>query len=551
MRLRLRTKFAALVLGLILLMMGSVWYLIVSEESEMEESFSNQQRLTMRDELHKRAGGIFAFLAANSEALAVGDYLTVDAFVRDISREPDILFVQIVRNGRQVVPLPERGEPPVFTPPPGIDPAGDSFQVGTVIAESGENILVASGPIIDKTIGVRVADAYIGISKKPIEDAISDAQEMVRAVGKNARHNMTFTTIVLSLIGIVCALLMVHYVVRPIRTLARGARIIGEGNLDHQVSVSTNDEVGELAKTFNEMTRNLKADQVELVEKKKFEQELKIAMEIQKTLLPKELPRAPGYDFGAVFSAAREVSGDYYDFLTVQANGHARIGVVMADVSGKGVPGAFMMAVTRSILRAKATGSVNPSDVLRATDAVLRPDIKRGMFVSMFYGLLDPSTARISFSNAGHNPSLVYRASSGAVDSIRCKGMAFGIGTARQFESLISTREIGLDPGDIFFQYTDGVQHAMNAAGERFGMDRLMDIFRVHADLPAQSIVGRILEIVGAFTSAEAQFDDITMVAIKRTSVSVIPAKAGIQHGVNSVGHPDIAKQTGFPLSRE
>ena len=183
MRLSLRVKFSALVLGLILVMMTATWRLSIDQQAKMETAIAENQRSTMRGELAKRAGNIFSFLAANSEALAVGDYLTVDAFVRDITAgSSDIHLIQIVRNGRVVVPI--QAGPQEFRPPIWLKPAGKSAQFELVETPAGEKFLAASGPIIDRSINVRVADAYVVISRKPIQDAIAAAQEQIKTFGR-------------------------------------------------------------------------------------------------------------------------------------------------------------------------------------------------------------------------------------------------------------------------------------------------------------------------------------------------------------------------------
>lgn len=518
MRLPLKTKFSAMVLGIILTMMFSIWMLSIHQQSKMEEAIAEQERAMMRVQLVKRAGNIFGFLAANSEALAIGDYLTVDAFIREITTwSNDIRLIQIVRNGHVVVPISDSDTLPLFQPPAWLKPAGKTVQSERIETPEGEQLLVTSGPVIDKSINRRVADAYVVISRSSIHEAMATAQEEIRRFGNDARYNMTIATVIFAILGIVGSILLVTYVVRPIHTLAKGARIVGEGNLDHEVVVQTNDEVGDLARMFNLMTKNLKEDQIQLVEKEKLEQELNIAMQIQQTLLPKSLPHVDGYDFGAIYTAAREVGGDYYDFMDIRGNnGHQRIAVVVADVSGKGVPGAFMMAVTRSILRATASDTLDPASVLKSTNAILQPDIKPGMFVSMYYGILSADTGEMEFCSAGHNPTLIYRARTGKVESVRCKGLALGLRHAQIFDHLIESKRIELNPGDIFFQYTDGIPHAMNSREERFGMERLISCIHENNRLPAQALVDRALEQVIGFTAGGVQFDDITMVAVRR-----------------------------------
>ena len=518
MRVSLRTKFSVLLLILILVVMGSIWWMSVRQQNQLEGAIVDQQQTSMRGELQKRARDIFTILEANAEAIAVGDYLTVDAVVRELKKSPDVVLINIVQKGRVTVPIsaPSGGPPAVL--PAWIEHTTGDLRIDLEDLPDGQKLLVVSGPIVDKSINVRVADAYVVISRRPIQDAIAAAQDRMKYFVRDARHSLTFATLIFSILAIVAAFMLITYVIRPLNVLAEGAKIIGEGNLDHEVRVDSNDEVGDLAKTFNVMTRNIREDRIQLIEKEKLDQELKIATQIQHNLLPKKLPQVSGYTFGAAYAAAREVSGDYYDFLSVPTNnGHSKIGVVVADVSGKGIPGAFMMTVTRSVLRAKAArGESSPADILRLTNSILLPDMKKGMFVSVFYGLLDAANAAVEFSSAGHNPTLVYRAASGVIESIRCGGMAMGIGDIDIFDRLIETRRLDLNPGDVFFQYTDGIQHAMNSNEERFGTPRLLQVLRESGELDAQEIVREILERVTAFTAGNPPYDDITMVAIKR-----------------------------------
>lgn len=517
MRLPLKTKFGALVLGLVLTMMFCIWMLSIHEQRQIENAVTEQQRTTMRGELAKRAASIFSILSANGEALAIGDYLTVDAFVREIvAGSKDIKFIHIVKKGELVIPIAESGRSAAYQRPAWIKPAGTETKFDLVETPEKERVLVASGPIFDKSINLKVADAYVVISRNSIQESIAGAQEHIRQIAKNARFNMTFATLLFALLGVVSAILLVAFVLKPIHTLAEGAKRIGEGDLNHEVQVKSNDEVGDLAHMFNVMTRNLKDDRIQLIEKEKLEQELNIAMQIQHTLLPKVLPAARGFDFGAVYTSAREVGGDYYDFIPVGANGHSGIAVVVADVSGKGVPGAVMMAVTRSVLRAKAAAITSPADVLKSTNSILMPDMKKGMFVSMFYGVLDTASGGMEFSGAGHNPTLIYHAGTKQVESIRMRGLALGLGHIDLFNRILESRRVQLEPGDVLFQYTDGIQHAMNERDERFGMDRLTETIREFSGLDAQSIVDKVLERVITFTASAPQFDDITMVAVKR-----------------------------------
>lgn len=518
MRISLRAKFAGTVLGLVLAMMISIWVMIMRQQSVMEKRISEKQQTAMHAELIKRANTIFSYLAANSEALSIEDYVSVDAFVREMTHSSDIRYIHIVVDGRIAIPMSKDPAPPVYTLPAGIAPAGKEVRFDDYTSPEGEPQVLVSGQIVDKSIHLKVADAYVAISKQPILDAIQNARREVSRVGMSVRNTITFATMIFIALGIASSVGLVTFILRPIRELAAGAKIIGSGDLGHKVDVRSNDEVGDLAKTFNEMTRDLQTAQEKLIESEKLEQELKIATEIQQALLPKELPRVPGYDFGAHYTSAKEVGGDYYDYIPVMVDGRQKIAVVVADVAGKGVPGAVVMSMTRSILRGQVYLAKSPSETLKRTNSVLHADIRAGMFVSMFYGLVDIETGETEFSSAGHNTTLVYRAKTGDLEKIDCKGMALGVVDPATFDPLIETRKIVLLTGDVLFQYTDGVDEAMNPSNEQFGMDRLYDTIKSGGRMSAQALISSIQERLTAFVAGNAPSDDITMVAVKRVA---------------------------------
>ena len=516
MQVSLRAKFAGVVLGLILVLICAIWALMMRQQAEMEKRISEHQRGVMLAELKKRTSSIFAFLTANSEALSIEDYLTVDAFVREMSRSSDIRYIHIVVDGRLVVPMVKT--PPMYELPRGVAPAGTDVRFDETTGPDGEPLVLVSGPIVDKTIRLTVGSAYVAVSKQPILEAIEQAALEVSRVAQSVRRRVTLITLIFVALGVACSVVLVSMIVRPIRELAAGARVIGSGNLDHQVEVRSRDEVGDLARTFNEMTQDLKAAQRRLIETEKFDQELKIATEIQQALLPKSLPKVLGLDLGAYYKSAKDVGGDYYDYIPVQRDSRGKIAVVVADVAGKGLPGAVVMSMTRSILRSQVTLALSTADTLRRTNAVLQPDIKAGIFVSMFYGLVDSGTGETEFSSAGHNTTLIYRAKTREVEKIDCGGMALGVVSPERFDGMIETKKTVLLTGDILIQYTDGVDEAMNPDHEQFGMDRLYEAIRKCGTRGAQEMLEEIQERITTFVSGNPPSDDITMVAVKRVA---------------------------------
>lgn len=248
-------------------------------------------------------------------------------------------------------------------------------------------------------------------------------------------------------------------------------------------------------------------------EKKAIEGELRNAREVQRVLLPQEDPKVSGFRVNGTNLPAKIISGDYYDYIELN---DGKLGVVIADVSGKGVPAGLLMAMCRSLLRAVSITNASPSAVLAAVNGYLFPDIREDMFISLIYGVLDPETGSMTFARAGHEPALVYRKSTGTVEVSKPRGLAVGIDRGGVFERVTKDEVLPLESGDCVLLFTDGVKEAINAHDEEFGMERLADVFRDAANMGAEAVVERVQEAVSDFTGDGPQLDDVTIVAIEK-----------------------------------
>jgi sigma-B regulation protein RsbU (phosphoserine phosphatase) len=248
-------------------------------------------------------------------------------------------------------------------------------------------------------------------------------------------------------------------------------------------------------------------------EKRAMENELKNAREVQRVLLPQQDPVVPGFRISGTNLPARMISGDYYDYIEL---GTSNFGVVIADVSGKGVPAGLLMAMCRSSLRSVAPGEASPSKVMASINRQLFPDIREDMFISMTYGILNTDAGSITLSRAGHEPALLFRRETGKVEPLRSPGLALGIDSGTVFERVTRDQETILKSGDCLLFYTDGVKEAMDVHEQEFGMTRLSEVFRIAAPLGAETILTRIQEELQHFTGEAPQGDDITLVAIEK-----------------------------------
>ncbi|HEX4706999.1 MAG TPA: GAF domain-containing SpoIIE family protein phosphatase [Candidatus Udaeobacter sp.] len=249
-------------------------------------------------------------------------------------------------------------------------------------------------------------------------------------------------------------------------------------------------------------------------EKKRLDHDLEIARDIQRILLPAEAPAINGFQISGINVPARQVSGDYFDYIQVDEE---RFGVAIADVSGKGVPASLIMAICRSVLRAEAARNPSPADVLRKVNRQLYPDIKEDMFISMAYLILNHQNNGVTLARAGHDAPLLYKRQSETVTPVKSPGMVVGIDSGNVFDRLTTDFAIPLERDDCLVLYTDGVTETLNTDGDEFGLDRLMQSVRASANGGAQAIVKKITEDVREFTGPTPQNDDITLIAIRKT----------------------------------
>jgi serine phosphatase RsbU (regulator of sigma subunit)/CHASE1-domain containing sensor protein/anti-sigma regulatory factor (Ser/Thr protein kinase) len=243
------------------------------------------------------------------------------------------------------------------------------------------------------------------------------------------------------------------------------------------------------------------------------EQELRLARRIQHALLPKDLPKLEGWEIAYHYQPAREVGGDFYDFLRLD---DGRVGLVIGDVSGKGIAGALVMANTQSVLRAVAQrGGITPGRVLAEANEVLHAYIPPNTFVTCFYAILDPESGRLVYANAGHD--LPCERHDGQVDELWARGMPLGLMPGMLYEE----EETILAAGDDLLFYSDGLVEAHDPKGEMFGFPRLQGLVRAHRS-GSSSLIGFLLSELSRFTGKDwEQEDDITLVTLERSKVSM------------------------------
>ena len=305
-------------------------------------------------------------------------------------------------------------------------------------------------------------------------------------------------------------------ITRPITQLARKTAEIARGNLDVDLPVvRRRDEVGELSRSFHEMRSALKEYIANLTEatraKERLESELKIARTIQMSFLPKRFPPFPrikAFSLHAALVPAYEVGGDLYDFFLLDDR---RLFFSVGDVSGKGVPAALFMAVTKTLMKGIAEQDFDPAEVLRKVNNELAADNDALLFVTLFCGVLDFETGELAYSNAGHNPPAILRRD-GRVDPLSLPpGMAMGVMPDLEYE----TMRVHLAPGETLMAYTDGVNEAQDVDGALYGDARLLALLRDAPRLDPEHLTETIFADVRRFAGEADQADDITVLALR------------------------------------
>jgi sigma-B regulation protein RsbU (phosphoserine phosphatase) len=248
----------------------------------------------------------------------------------------------------------------------------------------------------------------------------------------------------------------------------------------------------------------------EILEKRWIDSQLEMARHVQASLLPKGPPDLPGYEIAAVNLPTLQVGGDYYDYIPLPGG---RVGLVVADVAGKGVPAALTMASFRAALRMQLCHDPDVRTAVAAVNAYLLDSLREAEFVTAFCASLDPAPGRLAYVNCGHNPPLVLH-ESGAVERLERGGPILGYDSRSGHETGAAT----LAPGDLLALYTDGVVEAANSAGEEFDVTRLEEVLRASRALSAERMIGEVVAATRAFAGSDHYSDDFTLVLVRRAA---------------------------------
>jgi HAMP domain-containing protein len=397
-------------------------------------------------------------------------------------------------------------------------------------------------------IGLNVTDIYRRISATPLTQIGNYSVGQLLLILLAVVGGLFFA---IQSVAFVMGLKLARSITGAVHELATGTEHVRRGDFTHRITVSSHDQLGDLADSFNSMTASVEDLLHQKAEKERLEQELRIARQIQMSLLPQGPMQLKGLSVTAHCEPAREVGGDYYDYLPL---GDGRVGIIIADVAGKGTSAALYMAELKGLMLSLSRLYTSPRELLVNANRIIAQHLDARSFITMTYAVVDMCARTFTYARAGHCP-LIYLPGIGAevpgrrgtgdggrevgttgvsreelgggvgvqVQSVRRAqisapdGLVLGlkIDNGERFESLLDEVTQPLGVGDVVLLFTDGVTEAMNAEGEPFGEERLASLVEEHGELPFEELRERILREIHAFVGDAGLHDDLTLVLLK------------------------------------
>lgn len=423
-------------------------------------------------------------------------------------------------------PVGEDGRPDIVLPPPQpdaalADDADDPFRrtlterLRWVAFLDYQDWGSGRAGTVTLQIGVNVGRLYRRISATPLASLgnLSFGQLLLGGLALVAVFFLVIQTIAFAM-----GLTLAKSITGAVHDLFVGTERVRDGDFSYKIPIRQRDQLGELAESFNIMTRSVEDLLVERAEKQRLEQELRIARQIQMSLLPQGPLGVPGVVISAHCEPAREVGGDYFDFLPL---GDGRAGVLIADVAGKGTSAALYMAELKGLILSLSRNHASPRDLLIEANRLIAPHLDDRAFITMTYGVIDSERRTFTYARAGHCP-LVYVAGAGSGPGgkgqvLAPSGMVVGLKLdgGEIFARVLEEVSLPLGTDDVVVLYTDGISEAMNPAGEEFGEARLCSLVEQHSHLRPDDLRERILRDIEGFTAGAPQHDDMTMLVLK------------------------------------
>ena len=399
-----------------------------------------------------------------------------------------------------------------------------------------ENSL-AQVDVVDWKTGAEHQDTLVlSYRLRDLYNHLSSAQAIVVRGGMRLSDAlMTFLIVVGVLFLIIEAaaltmgLALARSITSSVHELFMGTERVRQGDFTHRINIASKDQLGDLADSFNQMTGSIENLLQTAAEKKRLEEELRIARQIQMSLLPRGPLDFPGLSITALCVPAREVGGDYYDFFPL---GPRRLGVLIADVSGKGTSAALYMAELKGLVLSLSQIYQSPRQLLIEVNRIISDNLDTRSFITMTYAVIDLDACTMTFARAGHTPVVFLKdGDARGAQSLIPNGIVVGLripGAHEKFVELLEEQRIDLARGDVIALYTDGITEAMDSRSDLFGDARLSRLIAEHGHLEAADLRERILREIEAFVGHADQHDDMTMILMKVETAAVVPERIAV-----------------------
>lgn len=350
---------------------------------------------------------------------------------------------------------------------------------------------------IDGTVFAKVV---IGISDKIIRDETSNLLWAIIPI--------FLGFLIISVLG---SVILAGIIIKPIKKLSLGAEIIGKGNFDHRIEIASSDELGQLAREFNQMTSMIREAKDQEIESRLMSEQMEMAKEIQEGLNPMGFYEKDGIEIKGFTRAAKGVGGDYFDYIDID---QYRVGALISDVSGKGVPASLVMVMIRTVFTSYVTREdIDCAAVVTAINDALSADFAIDKFATLFFVIYNRKTEELAFSNAGHAPLFLYRAETNSCTFAKLDGVPIGIMEDVDYNQA----RVQLNKGDIVLMFSDGVTEMRNADRNEYGLNRVIDLLIANNKISAKDIVDMLVQDVDSFRGDVPPHDDMTMLVMKRS----------------------------------
>ncbi|MGD8291858.1 MAG: SpoIIE family protein phosphatase [Desulfobacterales bacterium] len=456
-----------------------------------------KQRVQFRDQLIALGESLVRITSEQApDKLLADEELTLFQLIKNVTAEDQVLYA-FIADSKNVIKAhsdPDKVNSK-YLPSPASKTSPENGKLNvSVLIQGGAEILFFEKPITYQNI--RVGTVGLAISQHVIVENIESAKRFI-----------SILTIIITLLGVLLSFVLSLYFSKPIKELNQGTQAISSGNLEHRVNISRNDELGDLGLAFNQMAEGLR-------ERNQMRQSLELAMEVQQNLLPKVNPKVKGLDIAGKSVYCDETGGDYYDFLKLKDDDSEKIGVILGDISGHGIPSALLMATARAFIRQRSFLPGSLTEIITDINVLLCADaMESNSFMTLVYTVIDTNTKSLKWIRAGHDPAIIYDPKSDNFEELRGPaGIPIGVVPDWHYEE---NEKTGLEKDQVIVISTDGIHETLNSQNEMYGKEPVLDTIRKTKNGTAEEILDAIIADLNHFRQGRDILDDLTLIVIK------------------------------------